>query len=77
MDISQLENALKMTGKDTLTVSEAAGYLGIKEEEFSSMIYTGKLDEIPFVNINGTIVFSKKALNGWLEAASKAYIWLH
>ncbi len=77
MDISQLENALKTADKDTLTVSEAAGYLGIKEEEFSSMIYAGKLDEIPYVNINSTIVFSKKALNDWLEAASKAHEWLH
>lgn len=76
MDLSRLENILKPT-KDALTVQEAADYLGVKQEDFISMLYSGKLDEIPYVNIKSTIVFSKKALDDWLETASKSHKWLH
>lgn len=72
-DLSRLENAIVNHDKDVLTIEEAARYLGIKEDYFKEMFYGGKLDSLPYVTIGGTVIYSKKSLNEWIENASKSH----
>lgn len=72
-DLSKLENVLTNRDKNALTINEAAVYLGIKEEDFRSMVYGGKLKDIPYVDIAERIVFSKKALDEWLYDSAKLH----
>lgn len=74
VDLTKVEEALRLGGKDVLTAAEAAQYLGIKEDDFTTMLYNKKLDSLPYVNIAGRIVFSKKALNDWMEKAAKTHV---
>jgi excisionase family DNA binding protein len=73
-DLSKLEDAILNHDKDILTVNEAASYLGINEDNFITMFYGGKLDSLPYVTIGGNVIFSRKALNEWIENASKSHI---
>jgi hypothetical protein len=35
-------------------------------EKFTKVLFDGKLGEIPYANINGTLYFSRTKLNDWL-----------
>jgi hypothetical protein len=65
-DLSQLSNSLKLSNKDTLTLTDAADYLGIEEKVLSTMIHENKLEDFPYSVIDGKFIFSKKALDEWV-----------
>lgn len=73
-DVSKLEGLFKNQDKDALTVAEAASYLGIKQEIFTYMVYNEQLKDLPYVNLGGSIVFSKKALDEWIYNSSKSHV---
>jgi hypothetical protein len=74
-DLSGIINAIENhdNNKDALTLEEAAKYIGIKEEYFKELFYSGKLDNLPYVTIAAYPVFSKKSLNEWIYNSSKTH----
>lgn len=52
--------------KDAMSIYDAAQYLGVSQEELEQLIITKKID-IPVTKINKNYVFSKNAINKWLE----------
>ncbi|WP_411167377.1 helix-turn-helix domain-containing protein [Clostridium sp. MB05] len=63
--ISQENNNLD--SKDILSLDEASQYLGISQERLTQVII--KDESIPCVQISGQFIFSKKALDKWVETS--------
>lgn len=63
--ISQENNNLD--SKDILSLDEASQYLGISQERLTQVIIKDEL--IPCVQISGQFIFSKKALDKWVETS--------
>lgn len=63
--ISQKNNNLD--SKDILSLDEASQYLGISQEGLTQVII--KDESIPCVQISGQFIFSKKALDKWVETS--------
>ncbi|GAA0086411.1 hypothetical protein UT300007_28510 [Clostridium sp. CTA-7] len=63
--ISQENNNLD--SKDSLSLDEASQYLGISQERLTQVII--KDESIPCVQISGQFIFSKKALDKWVETS--------
>lgn len=59
--------------KEILTISEAADYLGISEDKLNKII-NGSDDNktgIPHTRIGNEYLFSRKALNEWVESSNE------
>ena len=59
--------------KDILTISEAADYLGISEDKLNKIINgsDGNKTGIPHTTIGNEYLFSRKALNEWVESSNE------
>lgn len=55
-------------GRDTYNLPLAAAYLGISESKLIAIIHS-KNSKIPYVKIGNDFVFSKHAIDKWLETA--------
>lgn len=63
--ISQKNNNLD--SKDILSLDEASRYLSISQERLTQIII--KDESLPCVQISGQFIFSKKALDKWVETS--------
>lgn len=54
--------------RSTYDFPTASAYLGISESQLTSLI-SSKDSRIPYIKIGGTYLFSKHALDKWLETA--------
>lgn len=61
-------NNNNLDSKDILSLDEASQYLGITQERLTQLII--KDDSIPYVQISGKIIFSKNALDKWVETSN-------
>ena len=52
--------------KNTMNLSDAAAYLGISEEKLIKVVYNEE-SKIPYIKIDGYLIFSKNALDKWIE----------
>lgn len=59
--------------KEILTISEAADYLGISEDKLNKIINgsDGNKTGIPHTTIGNEYLFSRKALNEWVESSNE------
>lgn len=56
--------------KHTMTVIEAAEYLGVSKDTIYTMVRT---DEIPHFRLRRRIFFSKEAIDKWIEEQESTY----
>ena len=52
--------------KDILMPYDAGAMLGYEQDDFIHDIKSGNLDGIPFTQVGGRYIFSKKALEEWV-----------
>ena len=60
---SALHKYMEVYGNNTYDLSTAASYLGISESRLIDLVNSG----IPYIKIGNGYVFSKNALDKWLE----------
>lgn len=49
---------------------DAAAMLGFSKDGLISQILNGNPNEIPYIDVSGTYLFSKKALEEWIYSKS-------
>lgn len=67
LGISQSINSSDVKETEFMPLGEIASFFYYNDiEEFTKDLFDGKLGEIPYVNINGKLFFSRTVLNDWL-----------
>lgn len=62
------QSSIRESHKNNYNLFEASMYLGISESGLTDLV-NNKNSGIPYLKIDGTYVFSKNALDKWLETA--------
>jgi hypothetical protein len=68
--IKEINNNTNGTDKDLMTMKEAASYLGTIENNLFYSI-ENKTITVPYTKIEGNYMFSKKAIDKWIETQMK------
>jgi hypothetical protein len=66
----QVNNNTNQTDKDLMTLSEAGNYLGTSANNLYYSI-ENKSITVPYTKIEGNYMFSKKAIDKWIETQMK------
>lgn len=74
VSLSNADRNLEIKDKQVLSLWEAAAYLHVDSDALKDLLSTQGSTNIPYMKIGNNFIFSKKALDEWVEQGAKSHL---